>query len=437
MNINSLDPNEIRSLARDVYVFTCPLVRNYYIMVRRAIDKTSPECAGGFGLLAHTGLIRPGMSSVVSPNNDTPYSYIWLDLRAEPWVLSMPPVEKERYYSAQIDDLWGFVADCPGSVLDGNRGGLYLIAPCDWDGPVPEGVSRVIRSESCFAYCLARTQIFDGESIDDVRKIQVRYKLEPLSSHLGGTAPPPVPMPGWLPFSPGDEKNPDVFRHVNFLLRLVIPHGLDAPMYEKMARLGVGAGLHWDSRQLASGAWHAVQKGIDDALGAMEARFRAASIFSAFFHDRAHMGTRYLDRATGVYRGQFGMPAAQAVYLRWSGDEHGRAIDTSRHAYTVTFPPGGLPGVRYFWSISMYSLPRHDLFNNPLGRCSIGSRTRGLRYGDDGSLTIYINREPPGTEKESNWLPAPDGEASMLVRLYGPDEQAINGDYKLPPVRRA
>ncbi len=99
------------SLARDAYVFTYPLVMNYRTMYMQAIKGDR-----AFGKWLHLGLSSPADTDIVTPNNDTPYSYAWVDLRAEPWVLTMPKIEKERFYTSQWDDLWGYVLDNPGSV---------------------------------------------------------------------------------------------------------------------------------------------------------------------------------------------------------------------------------------------------------------------------------------------------------------------------------
>ena len=120
---NDVTPEQARAIARTAYIVTYPLVMYYRTMYVQSIDPSSPSYAGGYGRWLHLGVSSPEDTDIVTPNNDTPYSYAWADLRAEPYVLTLPPCEGERYYTSQWNDLWGFVLDNPGSVLDGNAGG--------------------------------------------------------------------------------------------------------------------------------------------------------------------------------------------------------------------------------------------------------------------------------------------------------------------------
>lgn len=136
-------PQEIRAIAKDAYIFSYPVVMNYRTMYMQAIEGDRE-----FGKWLHLGLASPADTDIVTPNNDTPYSYAWLDLRAEPWVLTMPKIEKDRFYTSQWDDFFGYVLDNAGSVVDGNDGGSYLLASPSWKGETPKGITRVIRGES-------------------------------------------------------------------------------------------------------------------------------------------------------------------------------------------------------------------------------------------------------------------------------------------------
>ncbi len=125
---DKLTADEARSIAKEAYIFNYPLVMMYRTMYLQAIDPQSKSYSGGFGQWLHLGTSSPKDTDIVSPNNDTPYSYAWVDLRAEPWVLTMPKIEAKRFYTSQWDDLWGFVLDNPGSVEDGNDGVSVLLA---------------------------------------------------------------------------------------------------------------------------------------------------------------------------------------------------------------------------------------------------------------------------------------------------------------------
>lgn len=178
-------------MARAAYFFAYPFVMNYRKMYKQVIE-------GGrhFGQWLNLGLATPADTDIVTPNNDTPYSYAWLDLRAEPWVLTMPPIEPNRYYTSQWDDLWGFVLDNPGSIEDGNNGVTVMLTSPDWNGPAPPGVSRVVKGESEFLGTLTRTQMLDTKGgIGRVGQIQ--------SAHQ--PAPQPAPEINWPTWTEGAE----------------------------------------------------------------------------------------------------------------------------------------------------------------------------------------------------------------------------------------
>jgi len=201
----TLTPEDARAIAKEAYTFAYPLVMYYRTMYLQAIDPQSKSYGGGFGQWLHLGTSSPADTDIVSPNNDSPYSYSWVDTRAEPWVLTLPKIEENRFYTSQWDDLWGFVLDNPGSVEDGNDGVSVLLASPTWKGELPEGVDRVIRGDTDFLGTLTRTQLFDPTDLPSVKKIQQEYKLQPLSAYLGEPAPAAAPVIKWMPWKDGVE----------------------------------------------------------------------------------------------------------------------------------------------------------------------------------------------------------------------------------------
>ena len=151
---NKVTADQAQAIAKEAYIFAYGLVMNYRTMYRQAIEGDR-----AFGKWLHLGIATPKDQDIVTPNNDTPYSYAWVDLRAEPWVLTMPKIEKDRFYTSQWDDLWAYVLDNVGSVKDGNDGMTVLLPSPSWKGKLPEGIDRVIRGESEFLGTLTRTQI--------------------------------------------------------------------------------------------------------------------------------------------------------------------------------------------------------------------------------------------------------------------------------------
>jgi hypothetical protein len=421
-------PEQLAANARDAYVFSYPLVMNYRTMYMQAIKGD-----GAFGKWLHLGLASPADTDIVTPNNDTPYSYAWVDLRAEPWVLTMPKIEAKRFYTGQWDDYWGYVIDNPGSVLDGNDGYNYLLTSPGWNGELPSGIKRAIHGESDFLGTLTRTQVIGGEKdLPRVKEIQQSYKLQPLSAFLGTTAPAAAPDIAWPAWNEGDETREAYWSFVSLLLPLVKQNAADSAEYAKLASLGLEAGKPWQPEKLDAATRAALQKGVDAARAEMKKLSEGGVDAARFFGTRETVGTNYMDRAMGVYMGIFGNVPKVSYYISIPADSAGQPLDGSKAAYSITFPKGQIPPVKYFWSITMYSIPQRFLVENPIKRYSIGSSTAGLKSNADGSLVIYVSAKSPGKSNESNWLPAPNGPFWTVLRTYGPDDSILNGNYKRP-----
>ena len=426
---------DLRSAARDSYIFTYPLVMMYRTMYLQAVDRSSPSFGGGMGEWLHLGVATPADTDIVTPHNDTPYSYAWVDLRAEPWVLTLPRIEADRFYTSQWDDLWGYVLDNAGSVNDGNGGVSVLLAGPTWNGALPEGVDRIIRGESWFLGTLTRTQLVGDGGMDAVQDIQARYVLEPLSAFLDEGASPPAASVDWLPWQEGDETRPVYWDHVARLLPLIEPRPEDAGSYAKLETLGITRGAVVDRAALPPIVQDALAQGIADGRALLAQEATALTDGTKLFGPRETVGQNYLDRALGVFVGIFGNTKDISVYLNRVVDETGAPLDGSETSYEMTFPPGALPPVDFFWSMTMYRMPERLLVENPIRRYSIGSATPGLTYAEDGSLTLYISADSPGAEREANWLPAPEGPFWMVMRNYGPGDSILDRSYELPPVR--
>jgi len=425
-----LTAQQARANARDAYVFAYPLVLNYRTMYMQSIRQ------GAFGKWLHLGVSSPADTDIVTPNNDTPYSYAWVDLRAEPWVLTMPKIEAERYYTSQWDDLWGYVLDNPGSVNDGNGGGSYLLVAPDWHGKVPPGIKRVIRGETTFLGTLTRTQLLgSADDLPAVQKIQQAYQLQPLSAFLGKAAPPAAPAIDWPAWTEGDEKTEKFWSHAALMLQYVKRNPADAAAYTKLKSLGVEPGHAWDPAKLDPAVREAIGQGVKDAQAEFARAANDPKLDSgSLFGTRKRIGTDYMKRTLGVVLGIFGNVREQAVYNQIPLDANGKPLDGSKASYTITFPKGKTPPVKYFWSYTMYKLPQRWLVENPIKRYSLSNKTPGLTSNPDGSLTIYVSHASPGKDKESNWLPAPDGPFWMVLRNYGPAQAVIDHTYAPPPV---
>ena len=423
---------QVQTIAKESYIALFPLVYNYGTMYNQAIDEEAPEYVGGFGVYKHYGLATPENRDIPTPNNNTPYSWAWVDLREEPWVLTMPEADGNRYYVCQWDDMWGYVIDAPGSIIDGQQGGSYLLATTDFKEEVPEGIKRIIYSESDFAGTLTRTGVNGEADIPLMEAIQKGYVLQPLSAYLGAEAPAKAEEVKWIPYRAEALKTIEFFKYANFMLSFTKANEADVEMLEKASRIGIAAGKDWDVTQMDSTRIADIEMGIQQALEAIDQQVAITADGKKLFNTRQVIGEDYLNRTVGVVVGQFGNYPSQAMYPGFNRDSEGRPLDGSKANYTVRFPKGEAPKSDYFWSFTMYDLPNRFLVDNPIDRYSIGSQTESLTFEEDGSLVIYFQTDSPGKEKEGNWLPTPDAPFYSVLRIYGPGEEVLNGTYQLP-----
>ena len=429
---DSLTPAEAQAIAKEAYIFNYPLVMMYRTMYIQSIDTESDSYRGGFGTWLHLGTSSPKDTDIVSPNNDSPYSYSWVDTRAEPWVLTMPKIETNRFYTSQWDDLWGFVIGNAGSVDDGNDGVNVLLASPNWKGDMPKGVKRVIQGDTDFLGTLTRTQLIEPKDLPNVQKIQKEYKLQPLSAYLGKPAPNAAPEIQWKLWKDGVETTDEFWDYVNFLLPFTTPNPQDKPVLDKMAKIGLGANSSKPNAEIQA----AMQKGMQDALAELKKGETHITDPSLFFRSRKDLNKDYYNRALGVLVGIFGNVKKVSVYFATAKDDQGELFDGSKNNYEITFTKEQIPPAKNFWSFTMYKLPQRWLVDNPINRYSIGSATSGLKTADDGSITIYFQAKSPGKDKESNWLPAPEGPFWPILRTYGPGPTILDGTWKLPVIKQ-
>ena len=180
----------------------------------------------------------------------------------------------------------------------------------------------------------------------------------------------------------------------------------------------------------------AIAAGMKDAMDELQAGTTTFDDPSLFFRTREDLDKDYFNRALGTLVGAFGNWKSISMYFPVANDDKGELIDGSKHSNTLTFAKDQISPVKYFWSWTMYKLPQRYLVDNPLDRYSIGSATPGLKTAADGSITLYFSAKSPGKDKESNWLPAPEGPFWPVLRTYGPGEAIENGEYKLPPFKQ-
>jgi hypothetical protein len=436
-------PEEARVIAKEAYVYGEPMVDNYRIQYAYFQDTKNPEYKAPWNQLWNSArLFSPADKAIQTPNSDTLYSMFGADLRAEPIVITVPAMEKERYFSVQLIDWYTFNFDYIGSRTTGNGGGSFLLAGPGWKGETPKGIDKVFQSETELAFPGYRTQLFNPGDIENVKKIQAGYKVQPLSAFLGQPAPAAAPAIDFIkPLTAADQRtSPEFFNILNFVLQFCPTDPSETELMARFARIGVGAGKTFDASTLSPDVKTAIEQGMADAwadLAALQKRIDAKEVtLGDMFGTREYLKNNYLYRMAAAVNGIYGNSKEEAMYPIYAVDADGQKLDGTKH-YSVRFGPGELPPVNAFWSLTMYELPSSLLVANPLDRYLLNSPMLPQFVKDaDGGLTLYVQNESPGKDKEPNWLPAPKGPFVMFMRLYWPKPEALEGKWTAPPLTK-
>ena len=432
-----------RSIAREAYTYGFPMVESYKTLYKQAIDTSHPDFKAPINQLGRaTGVATPDDTFVVTPNTDTPYSFLWADVRAEPIVVTMPAIEPNRYYTGQLIDLYTHNFAYLGTRVFGNDGGNFLVAGPGWEGEPPDNIRAVIRCETELFYILFRTQLFNPSDLEKVQTIQAGIKAQPLSQFVGQPTPPAAPAIAWPPLTDGMTETPALFSYLNFLLQFAPTHPSEIELMARFAQLGIGAGKPFDMGAFSPEIQQAIADGISDFwqqdfAGIMQ-RINAGELTSAdVFGTREFLQNNYLYRFLAAKQGIYGNSREEAIYPIYFVDADNNKLDTSQHRYTLRFEKNQLPPAHAFWSITMYDGQTQLLVHNPLQRYVLNSpMLETFKFGEDGSLTLYVQKDSPGTDLEPNWLPAPDGPFYTAIRIYLPKPEVLNGTWKQPPLQR-
>jgi hypothetical protein len=265
----SATPAEARAIAKEAYIYGFPMVDHYRIQYSYFQDKDDPNYKAPWNQLINIPRVyTPADTAIQTPNSDTPYSFIGMDLRTEPLVLTVPKIEKNRYFSVQLIDAYTFNFAYVGSRTTGNDGGNFLIAGPDWKGETPKGVKQVIRSETQFVFGAFRTQLFGPDDMENVKKIQAGYKVQPLSAFLGQPAPKAAPAIDFIkPLTPEAQRtSPEFYNILNFVLQFGPTHPSEKELMARFARIGIGKDRSFDANKLSPEMRTALQQGMADAL---------------------------------------------------------------------------------------------------------------------------------------------------------------------------
>jgi hypothetical protein len=441
---------EAKAIAEEGFIYGLPIVMNYAVMYEYAVDKNSGQYKAPFNQIKNEARVYTYKdTAVITPNSDTPYSILWLDLRAEPIVLSVPAVEKTRYYSVMLCDGNTFNYGYIGSRATGSDAGDYMVVGPNWHGATPPGIKKVFQSTTQFSAAAYRTQLFNSADMPNVEKVQAGYKAQPLSAYLKQPAPPATPTIDF-PKANAELVKKNFFEYLDFALQFAPAGPEERVIREKLARIGVGPGKTFDFKALP------LEHKLEIGLGMKDGEEKVEKYLvdgqkningwkvGSLFGDRLFYSGDWLKRAAAAKGGIYGNDAVEAVYPMTKALADGEVLDGSKHNYTLTFPAGQLPPVNAFWSVTMYDGKTQLLIENPINRYLINSpMLPSMKTNADGSLTLYIQNKSPGADKESNWLPAPNGTIYLVMRLYWPKVEAPSilpsgsGTWQPPAIARA
>lgn len=443
-----LSPEEATAIAEEAMIYSLPMLMNYSVLYQYAVDKTSSQYKAPFNEIHNQAeLASPDDTAIVTPNSDTVYSFVWMDLRAEPVVLCVPEVEDSRYYSIQLVSLYTYNFGYIGSRTTGNGAGCYAVAGPSWSGEKPKGIKKVIQSGTEFAFAIYRTQVFGPSDLEQVKDLQSKYSVQTLSAQLHTAPPAKAHVVDWLKFDPATAKQ-DPFSYLAFILQFSPAIGeaeVELPLRERFAKIGIEAGKPFPSIELSDDIRAAIAAGV--RAGADKAQEKKSSvgklvngwqISQGLFGSREMLQDNYLMRAVAALVGLYGNDSKEAFYPLTRVSAQGVELDGNKNNYTLTFPADGYPPVNAFWSVTMYDGSSQLLIKNPIDRYLINSPMllKELQKNSNGSLTLYIQHEEPKDAKaKANWLPAPDGPIYMVMRLYWPKKEALDGSWQPPGIK--
>src|SRR6185295_7824652 len=355
---DTVTPAGARAIAKEAYTYGYPMVDSYRILHAYFVNRENREYKAPWNQILNIPRVyTPDDKAVQTPNSDTPYSMVGMDLRAEPMVLTVPAIDKERYFSIQLIDAYTQNFDYIGSRATGNDGGSFVIAGPSWKGEATRGVKKVIRSETEFVFAIYRTQLIDPGDLDNVKKVQAGYKAQPLSAFLGQPAPKAAPAIDFIkPLAPAEQKSSlEFFNILNFILKFTPTVPSETALMERFAKIGVGAGKTFDAAKLTPEVKQAIEQGIADAWKEYN-EFKSTQVDSGkvtsgdMFGTREYLKNNYLYRMSAAILGIYGNSKAEAMYPVYTVDASGDKLDATKNRYTLRFAPSQLPPVNAFWS---------------------------------------------------------------------------------------
>lgn len=436
-------------VGRDAYFWAWPLLNIY--SRRLAASQVSKIVRSGSAISAP--LNRLGMFTdhageaerqVTCPNPDMVYGLSILALDVSPVVVQVPDFG-DRFWIYQAVDLRTDSFAQLGRMYD-TKPGFYLLVGPDWQGQVPHGITKVFRASTNTG--VFAPQIFQDDAPQDKGAVQAPLRqvlIYPLSEYDGTmksmdwTKVTQAPAPDG-----GDDEGkwvvPEKFvDELGAVLADAPPLPGEESRYAQVRAVLEAAKTDPRRKEAMTKAAVAADTELVAPLFDFHAWGRQLPYHWSTISNEAVFGTDYFTRTAAARSNILVNAPNETKYFYQDLDAAGARLN-GRNRYTVTFPKGLTPPVKGFWSMTLYD-QHHFLVPNDIKRYSIGSKTKDLKFNPDGSLTIYVQADPPPEDQRTNWLPAPkasdadgDGDFSLYIRAYWPKAAALEGTWTPPPV---
>jgi len=434
---------EAQTIGIEAYVYFYPLLTmDLTFKVATNLPAGKAPGLGPYNMFhSFTEYPAADFKTVVRPNLDTLYSIAYVDLNREPVVVSVPDTGG-RYYLMPMMDMWTDVFASPGSRTTGTQAADFLLTPPTWTGTVPSGMAR-ISAPTPYVWIIGRTKTDGPHDYAAVHKIQAGYKITPLS----GWGKPAKPTEGKIDPTVDMKTPPKLqidsmpvdkyFAYAAELLKVNPPHITDEPIIARMKRIGIEPGKSFDLAKAEPAVRDALTNVPERAQKLMVSKLPTlARVVNGWQMNTDTMGVYgnyYLKRALVAQVGLGANLPEDAIYPLNLADDSGQPPDGVNN-YVLHFEKGAAPPTAAFWSVTAYD-PDGYLVPNSLNRFALSS-WMNLKQNPDGSLDLYLQHESPGKDKETNWLPAPEGAFNVTMRIYSPESEALSGAWNPPPLTR-
>ena len=385
-----------------------------------------------------TGYISAKEHFIACPNQDVVYGAGFFALDKEPFVVQVPDFGDRFWVYALYDARTDEFSEIGKAY--GTKPGFYLMVGPDWKGETPAGITAVVRSSTSSAFAVPR--IFMDDTAEDHAAIQSvinQIVFYPLSEFDGKPKTkdwsklPHFPSPA----SKGETKwvNPETFfDQLPVVMKNVPPLPGEEALYKWIGSVLDSAATDPTIKKTLTESAVTAERELIPPFFQWRHNGRSAGNGWNSPVNNAQWGTDYLNRTGTARSNMYDNRPEETKYIYTDNDSQGRQLN-GQNAYAITFANGQVPPVKGFWSLTLYN--DVHLFNpNPLGRYSLGTKNKNLKYNADGSLTLYAGAQSPGKDKESNWLPAPSGTFSLYIRAYWAEKAILDGTWTPPKIEK-